>query len=421
MNVTGCRYTNVVEIIVAGLLILYPALMFAVKGGMNGAFLLLLLLSLAVVILRPRGLSPILWHRETTYYLLSMLALPVAIFLSQSYHHHYDAHPYDAASRFLLAVPILLMLHRLPFNIVAMVQYGFPLSTIAGCFMLKHIDQGRFGIATLDLIHFGDFALVLGVMSLLSLNWAGREAFLLRVFKLAGFFAGIYASMASGSRGGWLALPVFLLMFAYFRLGKISLKVLIAVPLILVIAGFIAFNFNSSVHHRVEDVVNDVSNFRHGHSDTSTGIRLQLFQVAAEIALKNPIFGVGPDGFAREMEPMLKAGKVTALAADLGKGEVHNELLSRAAGLGLFGLIAILSIYLVPARIFYRAMKSDSVKVRQAGLLGLVFVTGFMVFGLTAETLNLTMATAFYSLTVAVLLAACLNIHHSEQVSPNTL
>jgi hypothetical protein len=66
-------------------------------------------------------------------------------------------------------------------------------------------------------------------------------------------------------------------------------------------------------------------------------------------------------------------------------------------------------------------MKSSVLQIRKAGLLGLVFVSGFIVFGLTSEALNLTMATAFYALTVAVLLAACLNIHHGELALPDNL
>ncbi|OGT19219.1 MAG: hypothetical protein A2342_01250 [Gallionellales bacterium RIFOXYB12_FULL_54_9] len=414
-------YHLFVETTAALLLVFYPSLIFVVKGGMNGAFLFLLLLSIAVLIVRPREIPGVAWNSELRVYLLAMAALPVAIFFSQTYHHHYGGHPYDAASRFLLAVPIFMVLQRLRFSIVAMVQYAFPVAAIVGCLMLKPIADGRYGVATLDLIHFGDFELVLGVMSLLCLNWTGRDALLLKVLKVIGFLAGIYASVVSGSRGGWIALPVFLMIYIYYRFGKISLKSLIITPLILIIVGLIAFTFSQKIHHRVGEVTGDLSAFQHGNPDTSIGVRLQLFKAAAEIFVQEPVFGVGPDGFALEMDVMLKAGKVTAMAAEFGKGEVHNELLSRAAGLGLFGLIAILSIYLVPAKIFYGAMKSDSVKVRQAGMLGLVFVSGFMLFGLTAETLNLTMATAFYSLTVAVLLAACLNIHYGEQVSPNTL
>lgn len=415
------RYARFVETAAAFLLMLYPSLMFAVKGGMNGSFLLLLLLSAGVLVWRPRNMPAVVWNREMTSYLLAMAALPAAIFLSQSYHHLYSGHPYDAASRFLLAVPIFMLLRRTRFDVVACVQYGFPMAAIVGCLMIKPIAMGRSGIATLDLIHFGDFELVLGVLSVLSINLTARDAFLVRSLKIIGLLAGIYASVASGSRGGWIALPIFLIIFIYFRFGKISLKALIVAPLMLVMAGLLAYLFSSGIHHRVDEVKGDLTAFQHGNPDTPTGIRLQLFKAAAVVFAENPLFGVGPDGFAREMDPMLKAGKITPLAADLGKGEVHNELLSRAAGLGVFGLIAILSIYLVPGRIFYRAMRAKAVQIRQAGMLGLVFVSSFMVFGLTAETLNLTMATAFYSLTVAVLLAACLNIHHGEQALPDNL
>jgi O-antigen ligase len=255
---------------------------------------------------------------------------------------------------------------------------------------------------------------------LFSINWTGRDALLPRSLKSIGFLAGIYASVISGSRGGWVALPIFLAIFIYFRFGRISVKSLLTAPLILMM-GYLAYVSSQEIHHRVAEVGSELAAFQHGNPDTSTGIRLQLFKAAAEVFVKNPVFGVGPEGFALEMDPMQRAGKITAMAAELGKGEVHNELLSKAAGMGMFGLIAMLSIYLVPFRIFYLSMRSDIVQVKQAGMLGLVFVSGFMVFGLTAETLNLTMATAFYSLTAAVLLAACLNIHHGEQTSPDNL
>lgn len=415
------RYSKWVETGAAALLILYPGLMFAVKGGMNGSFLVLLLLSIGVLLIRPQAIQPYEWNRELTFYVLAMAALPIAILLSQSYHHAYSSHPYDAASRFLLAVPIFMLLRRLRFDVAASVQYGFPLAAIWGCLMMRHIAVGRFGIATLDLIHFGDFELILGVLSIFSLNWTARDAFLLRSLKIIGFLAGMYASIASGSRGGWIALPIFLVIFIYFKFGKISLKALIALPSMLIMAGFMAYTLSQEIHHRVDDSINDLSAFQRGNPDTSMGVRLQLFQAAAEIFVQNPLFGAGPEGFAYEMDSMLKAGKITPMAAELGKGEVHNELLSKAAGLGLFGLIAMLLIYLVPFKLFYHAMHSVSDQVRQAGMMGLLFVSGFMVFGLTVEVLNLTMAAAFYSMTVAVLLAACLNIHDGGQASPDNL
>ena len=103
--------------------------------------------------------------------------------------------------------------------------------------------------------------------------------------------------------------------------------------------------------------------------------------------------------------------KISPYAAGLGKGEVHNDLLSKAVALGSFGLCALLAVYLVPLRLFWRATRL-SAEQRHYGILGIVFVSGCFVFGLTVEFLNLTLATAFYSLTVAILLAARYNQHH---------
>lgn len=416
-------YCRVIESGTALLLLLYPSLMFAVKGGMNGSFLLLLIVSLAVMFVRPREMPPVVWNRELKIYLWAMAALPLAIFISQSYHHHYSGHPYDAVSRFMLAVPVFLLLQRMRFAVVAIVQYGFPLATVAGLIFAGQVDDnsGRLILDNMDLIHFGDFELMLGVLSVLSINWVGRDNPALKLFKIVGFVVGLYVSLKTGSRGGWVALPVFVLIFMRFTYGRFSLKAISIAFVVFSVLSLSVYTLNQTIRDRVNQVERDLTAHSSGNLDTDTGIRLQLYQAATLIFIRNPVVGVGPEGFRNEMDPMLQAGEITATAAELGRGEVHNELLSKAAELGIFGLLAMLMAYLVPLRMFYRAMCSNVAQVRQSGMLGLIFVSGFMVFGLTVEVLNLTMAAAFYGLTVAVLLAACLNIHHGEPGSPENI
>lgn len=396
---------RIIERFVALSLLIYPSLMIAIKGGMNSSFALLLLLSVGVLIFRPSSAPFVVWDKELVFYFVAMAALPVAIFLSQSYHQHYSAHPYDTASRFLLAVPIFMFLRRVRFAVISMVQYAFPLAAIIGLLVSKELADGRLLVPFMDLIHFGDFELMLAVLSLLSINWAGRDVLTVRILKIVGFIVGVYVSLKTGSRGGWVALPVFALIFMRYKFGKFSLKYISATLVILSMLISPVYIFNTLIHERVNEAGYDLVAYRNGNLDTDTGIRLQLYKAAIIIFLDNPVFGVGPEGFKTEMAPMVESGRITSDAGKLGAGEVHNELLSKAAGLGVFGLIAILLIYLVPFRIFYRATLSGCSQVRHAGMLGLTFVSGFMVFGLTVEILNLTMATAFYSLTVAVFAA----------------
>lgn len=404
------RYHFSVELAATLLLFAYPVLMLTIKGGMNAVFLFMLLLALATSLVRPNGMSAVLWRREWTVYTIAMFAIPAAIFISQTFNQHYTAHPYDSASRYFLAIPVFLLLQRLRAHVFVLLQFAFPVAAIAGLVMAKdYSGMGRLGLLTLDLIHFGDFELLLGVLSLFSIHWFARDDVPARFLKMGGFIAGLAASFASGSRGGWLAIPLFMIIFIYFRAGRIPLRIVLSSITAVILTLMLLFSFNTTVNQRVHDLANDAIVFKQGDRDTSAGIRWQLYQAAIDVFLRHPVFGVGVEGFAQEMQSMTAAGKLTPLAAKLGRGEVHSDILSKAVGMGIFGLIAILAIYLVPLKLFWRASKSASAQIRHSAMLGITFVGGFLVFGLTVEVLNLTMAVAFYSFTVAVLLAACYN------------
>jgi O-antigen ligase len=358
-------------------------------------------------------MSTVVWRREWTIYSMAMFAMSAAILISQGFHQNYTAHPHDAASRYWLAIPVFLLLQRLQPKVFTVLQFAFPAAAIAGFLLAKDIG-GRSGIGTLDLIHFGDIELILGMLSLFSINWFGRDKLPLRILKIAGFIAGLAASLASCSRGGWLAIPIFIGIFFYFKMKRISWRMILASAVLATLTIVMAYSISTNVHQRVNEFVSDVAAFDQGNRDTPTGIRWQLYKAALEVFSGHPISGVGPEGFALEMKPMQEAGKITPAAAVAGRTEVHNDLLAKAAGIGVLGLIAMLAIYIAPFRLFLQATKSASGQAKRAGILGITFVSGCMVFGLTVEFLDLTMATAFYSFTVAVLLAACYNIHHGE-------
>lgn len=414
MKIKHSYYFHFVEKAAGLLLLAYPVLMLTVKGGMNAIFLFMLLLAMAVWMVRPAAMNAVAWKPEWTAYVAAMFLLSFAILVSQMAHQNITAHPHDAASRYWLAIPVFLLLQRLPLRVIGVLQYAFPLGAIGGLLMATQQPAGRLVIPTLDQIHFGDFELILGMLSLFSLNWLGRDIPALRLLKILGCIAGVWASLASGSRGGWLAIPLFIGLFFYFSLGKVSVKMIAASLFAATLAMTAGYFAVSTFHQRVNELARDVIIYDQGSRDTSTGVRWQLYKAAADVFYRHPFAGVGPEGFASEMRPMMEAGKLTPNAAELGRGEVHNDILAKAAGMGVLGLIAILAGYLVPLRLFWRSTKSGSDRVRRSGILGVVFVSGVFVFGLTVEFLSLTMATAFYSFTVAVLLAACYNVYHGE-------
>lgn len=105
---------------------------------------------------------------------------------------------------------------------------------------------------------------------------------------------------------------------------------------------------------------------------------------------------------------MAREGRLTPMAADFGQGETHNQLLAYAVDYGLVGLLGMLAVFVGPAWLFWRSLRAhertSAVRSAQrAALMGLVFVVGFFIFGLTVEIFNLKVTAAFYATLVAVL------------------
>lgn len=390
------------------MLISYPALLFLVRGGMNGAMFALVLFSLFLLASGCRQREP-LTSSEIAFGIAMSSGL-VAIFLAQLYHQDLSARHFDSASRFLLAVPIVYALrHTDGAMIVSALQYAFPLGAIAALIAVAANNPSTSYAAStayMNHIHLGDLAILLGFLSLLSINWIRQDGLMVKALKVSGFAAGVIVSILSQARGGWIAIPLFVAVFVYSRSqGKYLLGMALTAATVGLIV-LLGYMFVEPVQLRMGMIYSDLSQFRAGNADTSIGVRLQLWNVAMQMFLESPIFGIGADGFGNAMGSLLELGKITPLAAKLGRAEVHSEILAHTARFGSFGLFSILAVYFVPLYIFVGYVRSDNRRHAITALMGICVTLGFLVFGLTVETFNLKMTVSFYSMTVAVLLAA---------------
>ena len=287
-------------------------------------------------------------------------------------------------------------------------QYAFPLGAIAAFAAVMATDPHVKAYAStsyINHIHLGDLALMLGLLSIFSVNWIREDGQGVKLLKILGLIAGSYVSVVSSARGGWIAIPVLVFVFVHFRSsGRLFNKLLLAMLLIGVV-GILGYSLFEPIRERLSMVDTDLASFSGGNPDTSIGIRLQLWNAALHLIAQNPVFGVGAAGFASAMDGLSASGVITPMAAGFGKGEVHNEILAHTVRFGIFGLISILAVYFVPFAIFLRAARSKLHQQNVAAMLGMCVTLGFFVFGLTVETFDLKMTAAFYSLTVAALMA----------------
>jgi len=349
------------------------------------------------------------WDANAIWFAAAMASAAVAIVLSQLYHQDFKPAPYDEASRLLFAVPVYLALRTDNFRILKLLEHAFPLGAIAAFLAVGldpyHQDAARLGSYFLNVIHFGDLALMLGLLSFFSINPGRKNSVFSLLLKFSGMLAGSYLSIESGSRGGWLAALVLLaLWIMYANNGKTLTKAVAMLGFAL--AAVVAYAFVDVIHQRVVEVYNDLSAYRHGDRDTSIGLRIQIWQAALYVIMENSLFGAGTEGYRQTILMLSKAGAITSVAREFATAEMHNQILSYSVKYGAFGLLSILAVYFVPLVLFVRSAGSSAMEQRSAGTMGICLVVGFLIFGLTVEIFNLKNTITFYSLSVASLLAA---------------
>lgn len=405
-------------------LLTYPVATLTVNGAASAMAIVASLVAVVALLLQKAGVpsseSGSNANRCAHWVWLSMTAPFAAIFLSEAWNHHWVGSALDSPARFWVAVPLFLALRRIPLAPFKWMDLSFALGAIGALLIqLKQPDAlagGRPGSGFLNPIHFGDIALAFGLLSALSIDWWRKDPMGIRLVKVLGLLAGAGSSLLSGSRGGWLAVPVVLVLMA-FALRPSTFgwkKVVSSVVAVGLMAGVLVTL--PPVKSRLAAVGEDITQFEQGNKDTSVGIRLQLYAAAISMVPQHPVFGLGPNGFADSMQGLAETGQVTPEAAQLGRGEVHNQLLHYAANYGLVGAVALMLIYVVPGALFWRALKSPDRVVRRAGLMGLVFVVAFWVFGLTVETFDLKGTVAFYA-TLTLVFAGL--VARPQQTAPN--
>lgn len=400
--------TTAGDSLIAFLLLTYPALAMLLDGAASALMIAAGVLSLATLLTRRSGGHTRLDSMGLAF-CIALAAPLAAVALSTLAHGHPEFPTWDSPSRFLFVIPVFLALRRASVRPLAWADLAFPIGALAtlaiALFLSRDWSDGdhRLGSKFLNPIHFGDLALAFGVLSAAALNWWRKDKNWVVAVKIAGLVAGLATSVLTGSRGGWLALP-FVLAIVLWEHGRgKSLRWKVLTPVVIVALFAVVYGSSSTVRERIDVVASNLTQYQHGHEDTSVGVRLQLYKVAAELIEEHPVLGLGGHGFRNAMNSMAQQGRLTPAAAQLGKGEVHNQLLAYMADYGIVGGLALLAIYFVPALFFARLLKSSSAAARGAAMLGLLFAIMFFVFGLTVETFDLKGTVSIYALIVAAL------------------
>ena len=317
-------------------------------------------------------------------------------------------------ARFLLLIPIFYLLRRVRVPPQTL-WYGCAVGAIVAG--ITAMDQVWWHLVSAPLdraagsvhpIIFGDMALLLGVLSLAGVSYFWQQRRALIALPILAALLGLLASFLSASRGGWLALPAFTVLFAWYgqRLVQVQRWHYAAAATALVIMVAAAYLVpQTGVQARIDEARLEVSDYFTYHiADTSVGARLEMWKSAWRIFRDHPIIGTGlGDGYVAAKQALIDSGDADPIIAEFD--HPHNEYLAALATRGLIGLTALLVLFIVPARTFFRWARDGAAEQRAAGIAGLILMLAFVHFGITGDTFDRALPITFLTFFLAALAA----------------
>jgi O-antigen ligase len=309
---------------------------------------------------------------------------------------------------FLLFVPIYLGVRRLRVNLLPPLLYGVllagPVMAGVGAYSVFILDKPR-AMGSYHPIIFGDLAMLLALVGAATwVFWVARGKWLRILFPIS-IACALYASMLSGTRGAWLALPpavaVLLFFFRYhFPCRRRLFSVAIAGAILLAISPIV---FPDTIGHGLGRIVHSLESFEQGKNrNSSEGQRLLMWVLAMEVWRQNPLIGTGLGDFEHEVAVRMEAGQTELKTV---RGHAHNIYFESLAVTGLLGLCSmVLAIFILPFCAFYAYRHEPGAEVAAIG--GIIVLVSFAVFGLTEGWLTRSVLVRSYLVFLLVFLTA---------------
>jgi O-antigen ligase len=202
----------------------------------------------------------------------------------------------------------------------------------------------------------GVLAVLAALLLLINMNALARNDRNSRLVALIGAVASAYLILVTGMRALWpaiLLLPVLALWLQRAMAGLKADRKSIAVGMCLALLfGFMTYPI---LKNRYEKFVTDFHNADTTGQSNSIGDRLLLWRAGVSLIAENPWFGHGPGHVVEVMTQ--RTQELQPNAVPLGFSHFHNAAITILVRSGIFGLLAALSIFIVPLSLVYRATK----------------------------------------------------------------
>lgn len=396
--------------IVSIILIAVPTLILLVSSGGSAPYHIAAVIGLVCLIIRRPALQRPLGDDEKLA-CLGFCAFTAAVLISlvDTGFARDAVRELDVLLRPLWAIPILYLFIRVR-TAEALLWFGVALGAIvcglSALYEFLVTDDFRRADGGTSAIIFGNTALLMGIISAVGAPYFRKSGNLYLIIPVAALLLGLLASLLSGSRGGWIALPalILLLLWHFRRVGYRKASLIAAVVLPLAIVSALALP-QTGVTDRVETAVTQYNQYFEDpaeHGDTSVGIRLELWRAAWNMFLEQPVFGGGiGKSFNVYLNGQVALGRYHPDV--VVQTMPHNVFLDTLALQGLAGIAGLLGIWGALGIVFARAAREQETELRTLGVAGLALLFAYFIFGLTDSVMGYGPPLVFFSLYSALI------------------
>lgn len=327
----------------------------------------------------------------------------------------------DIPSRFLLAIPVFLMLIQVPPRLswvwagVAVGSYG------AGGVALWQL----YGLGMDDVdgltngVRFGGICTMLAILCATGLLWARPDnvarPWPWRLALGLGVVAAGYGSVMSGTRGAWISLPLVFVLFCLgtFNRGNLYRACMVALVTLLAAGAWYVTVPSNPLKAGYDQAVEDISGYmEEGNAVGSISGRFELWRAALGNIPKKPIFGWSDKDYKARLQEQVANHELHPHVLNLA--HTHNLYLETVLRQGLVGLVPILALFVFPFLFFLRRLRAKPCNVRILAIAGTSQLAVFGMLGASHVVLYRNDTLLFFFITLMVLWGC---MRHEERQS----
>lgn len=416
---------RIVNILTVLFVLAFPLIYLSVRHAVHVSLFLLVGLSIIYWLKYSRATSikdPIVWLA-----LLGLSSVFISTAITQLIRGEFHVQSFDGPSRIFLATTVFLYLRSRPISYLKILELALPVGLILLIMAVQDSDLrsnwwgDRYSTYFVDPNTLGSQALLLGLICLFAIRFSKQNR-LVTLIKLIGGALGLYISIYAGSRGGWLALPILLMLWVALTLQTTShenktsrnqlLIKLVGMLLFLSFILAIIYIYVPNISMRLSEAHHDIAQWvARVDFNSSVGTRLTMWEISLfQLAPMGGFSGIGDMPSIAKAVAQLQLDPIRYKEAiyNLSVNGPHSDFLAKLLGTGYIGGFFYIITILAPWLIFWKNRLNKDHDKRAAAHMGLYFMTGIFFCGLANEMISLKYTCSFYGLILACLLAEVL-------------